>query len=157
MSNDWDDAEDIEIPKGAFIGWGNNEGAEGQHVTGKVLDYGDTAGQDTKGNECPQLTVELIEPAASFDKLGNRTTYPAGELVSVTCSQVQLKRGIKATDPAPGDLIRIVLEDVRVLPNNGNTLKEFGIKIKRGAGGPVSAPPASASAGFGGAAEEPPF
>lgn len=154
MSNDWDDAEDIEIPKGSFIGWGNTKG---QHVTGKVLEYGDAAGEDTKGNACPQITVELIEPAASFDKLGNRTDYPAGELVSLTCSQVQLKRGIKAADPAPGDLIRIVLEDVRVLPNNGNTLKEFGIKMKRGAGGPVSAPPASASAGFSGADDEPPF
>ncbi|AMT71955.1 hypothetical protein ACM0AZ_15160 [Mycobacteroides abscessus subsp. massiliense] len=155
MSENWDAAEEIEIPKGAFIGWGNNKG---QHVTGKVIEYGDLAGEDTKGNACPQVTVELIEPAASFDKLGARTDYPAGELVSLTCSQVQLKRGIKAADPSPGDLIRIVLEDVRVLPNNGNTLKEYGIKIKRGAGGPVAAP-ASASAGFGGTADDstPPF
>ncbi len=152
-ANSWDDAEDIDIPKGSFIGWGN---AKGQHVTGKVLEYGDSAGEDTKGNACPQVTVELIEPAASFDKLGNRTDFPAGELVSLTCSQIQLKRGIKAAALEPGDLVRISLDDVRVLPNNGNTLKEFSIKVKRGAGGPVTRP-APASASFGGSEDQPPF
>ena len=152
-ANNWDDAEDIDIPKGAFIGWGNTKG---QHVTGKVLEYGDAAGEDTKGNVCPQVTVELIEAAASFDKLGNRTDFPAGELVSLTCSQIQLKRGIKAAALEPGDLVRISLDDVRVLPNNGNTLKEFSIKVKRGAGGPVTRP-APASGGFGGSEDQPPF
>lgn len=152
MSENWDAAEDIEIPKGAFIGWGMTKG---QHVTGKVIEYSDTGGRDTKDNVCPQITVELIEPAASFNKIGTRTDFAVGDLVSVTGSQVQLKRGLKAASPDPGDLIRIVLEDVKVLPNT-NTLKEFGIKIKRGAGGHV-APPATANTGFGGAAEEPPF
>lgn len=150
MSENWDGAEEIDIPKGAFIGWGMTKG---QHVTGKVLEYSDIGGKDTKDNVCPQITVELIEAAASFNKIGTRTDYGVGDLVSVTGSQVQLKRGLKAAAPNPGDLIRIVLDDVKVLPNT-NTLKEFSIKIKRGAGGPL---PISAPAAAGGFGEEPPF
>ncbi|WP_100483791.1 type 1 glutamine amidotransferase family protein [Mycobacteroides abscessus] len=150
MSVNWDAAEEIDIPKGSFIGWGMTKG---QHVTGKVLEYSDTGGKDTKDNICPQVTVELTEPAASFNKIGTRTDYGIGDLVSVTGSQVQLKRGLKVAAPSPGDLVKITLTDVKVLPNT-NTLKEFSIKVARGAGSPVPTPVGAVSGGF---AEEPPF
>lgn len=136
--------EDIEVPRGAYVGWGDQIG---QHVTGKVLDFEPSGGTDFNGNICPQLAIELVEPAASFNKKGERTDYPAGELVNLTCGQVSLKRAVKAADPAPGDLVKITLGNL-VSTSNG-TVKEFNIKIARGAGGPVHRPQPPQN-GFGG-------
>lgn len=143
--------EDIDVPQGAFVGWGD---AKGQHVTGKVLEYAERGGTDFNGGTCPLLTVELTEAAASFNKAGQRTDFPAGDLVNITCGQASLKRAVKAAALEAGDLVKITLEDFTKTQNG--TVKVFGIKVARGAGGPVSAP-ATASAGFSGADEEPPF
>lgn len=118
--------EDVNVPRGAFIGWGTQIG---QHVTGKVLEFNPTGGTDFAGNVCPQLSVELTEPAASFNKEGQRTDYAAGELVVLNCGQVSLKRAVKAADPNPGDLVKITLDNL-VKTANG-TVKEMGIKIAR--------------------------
>jgi hypothetical protein len=125
---DW---ETVDVPQGAFIGWGTREG---QHVTGKVLTYGAAAGSDFDGNPCPQLTIELIEPAASFNKAGERTNYPAGELVSLTVGQYGLKAAVIRANPEPGDLLKITLTGVSKT-NKGNDIKNFDLKIARGAGG----------------------
>lgn len=118
--------ETIEVPRGAFISWGNQIG---QFVSGKVLDYNPTGGTDFAGNVCPQLSVELTETAASFNKEGVRTDFAAGEFVVLNCGQVSLKRAVKAADPSPGDLVRITLENL-VKTANG-VVKEMGIKIAR--------------------------
>ena len=133
--------ETVDVPRGAFISWGEQTG---QHVTGKVLEYDPTGGTDFNNNPCPQLSVELIEPAASINKTGQRTDFPAGELVVLNAGQVSLKRAIKAADPKTGDLVKIVLSNL-VRTANG-TVKEFEIKIARGAGQsqqptPSAAPP----------------
>jgi hypothetical protein len=60
--SDW---ETIEAPVGSFIGWG---GTKGQHVTGKVLDFTMDGGTDFGGNRCPQISIQLTEDAASFNK-----------------------------------------------------------------------------------------
>lgn len=143
--------ETIEVPRGAYIGWGSKPG---QHVTGKVIDYQADGGTNFAGNRCPSIAVELTEKAASFNKEGERTDFSAGELVQLNAGQVSLKRALRAADPAPGDLVKITMENL-VKTANG-TVKEFGIRIARGAGGPV-AKPAAAPAATLDDDDEPPF
>lgn len=137
--------ETIEVPRGAYIGWGDRTG---QHVTGKVINYEPSGGTNFAGEPCPSLAVELTEPAASFNKAGERTDFPAGELVQLNAGQVSLKRALRAADPTPGDLVKITFENL-VKTANG-TVKEFGIKIARGtaASAPAAATPVD---------DEPPF
>ena len=141
--------ESVDVPKGAYIGWGNKPG---QHVTGKVLDYNPTGGTDFYSEPCPQIAVELTEKAHSFNKDGASSTFDVGELVQLNAGQVSLKRALRAADPKPGDLVKITLENIAPL-KGGKTVKEFGIKIARGAGGPVKAKVDS----FGERDDEPPF
>ena len=132
---------EIEVPRGAYIGWGETPG---QHVTGRVLGYDDRGGTDFGGERCPQLQVELIERAASFDKAGARTDFEAGELVVLNCGQVSLKRAVRTANLEPGMLVKITMTGL-VRVSNG-TVKEFGIKVARGTAGqsPTPAPsPAS--------------
>lgn len=124
--------EEVPVPRGAFIGWGN---AIGQFVTGKVLDYDETGGTDFSGNTCPTLSVELLESAASFDKSGTRTDFPAGDLVILNAGQVSLKRALRAAALNAGDLVKITMANL-VKSANG-TVKEFEIKVARGAGRPA--------------------
>jgi hypothetical protein len=129
--------ETIEAPAGSFIGWGSSKG---QHVTGKVLDFTMDGGTDFGGNRCPQISIELTEPAASFNKAGDRRDVPAGETVNITAGQVKLKTVLSQTNPSRGDKIRIELKDV-IKTNTGNTLKDFVVQIKRnGATAPAAAP-----------------
>src|SRR5215216_378016 len=127
--------EDVDVPRGAFISWGTTVN---QHVTGKVLSYDPQGGTDFNGNSCPQLAVELIEPAASINKAGQRTDFPAGELVVLNCGQVSLKRAVQAASLNPGDLVKIVLSNL-VRTSNGE-VKEFELKVARGAGGNIQQP-----------------
>lgn len=130
--------EEIDVPRGAYIGWGNNAG---QNVTGKVLEYAPTGGSDFNSNPCPQLAIELIEDAESYNKAGQCFKHAAGDIIQLTCGQVSLKRAVMAADPNPGDLVKISLEGIVNL-QGGNTVKEFGIKIARGAGGQSQQPAA---------------
>ena len=122
---DW---EDISVPKGAYISWGNKPG---QHVTGKVLEYAPDGGTDFAGNRCPSVAIELTEKAASVNKEGVRTDFDTGEIVQLNAGQVSLKRALRAADPSPGDLVKITLDNL-VKTANG-TVKEFRIQIARGA------------------------
>ncbi len=131
--SDW---ETIEAPVGSFIGWG---GTKGQHVTGKVLDFTMDGGTDFGGNRCPQISIELTEAAASFNKAGERRDIPAGETVNITAGQVKLKTVLSQTNPSRGDEIRIELKDV-IRTNTGNTLKDFLVQIRRGNGAPAAKP-----------------
>lgn len=123
---DW---EEVNVPKGAYISWGTKPG---QHVTGRVVEYGHDSGTDFAGNKCPSIAIELTEKAASINKEGERTDFDEGELVQLNAGQVSLKRALRAADPSPGDLVKITLENL-VKTSNG-TVKEFGIKIARGTG-----------------------
>lgn len=119
--------EDIDVPRGAYISWGNKPG---QNVTGKVLEYSLDGGTDFAGNPCPTIAVELIEDAVSINKEGVRTNFPPGEIVQLNAGQVSLKRALRAADPSVGDLVKIELSNL-VKTANG-TVKEFSIKIARG-------------------------
>lgn len=138
--------ETIESNAGGFVGWGSRTG---QHATGKVVEYSIDGGTDFGGNKCPQLAIELTEPAASFNKEGVRTDYPAGEIVNITCGQASLKSTIRRTDPSPGDLVKITLTDLAKTANG--TAKVFEIKIARGAGMSTKASTAATDS------DEPPF
>lgn len=134
--------ETIEAPTGSFIGWGTKKG---QHVTGRVVEYSVDGGTDFNSARCPLLSVELTEKAASFNKDGDRTDHEAGSIVNITAGQVKLKSVIRTADPSPGDLIKVELTGVSKTAS-GNTLKEFNVKIARGAGG-ATQPAAAAAAG----------
>ena len=121
--------ETVEVPRGAYVGWGSKPG---QHVTGKVLDYSLSGGTDYAGEPCPSIAIELTEKAASYNKEGERTDIEAGEIVQLNAGQVSLKRALRAADPSPGDLVKISLDNIAAL-KGGKTVKEFGIKIARGA------------------------
>lgn len=140
--------EEIEVPRGAYISWGDKPG---QHVTGRVVDYNPTGGNDFNEQPCPQVAIELTEAAASINKSGERTNFDAGELVQLNAGQVSLKRALRAADPAPGDLLKITLSDL--VKTSKGTVKEFSIKIARGAG--VSTKSAAAAAATD--TDDPPF
>lgn len=120
--------ENVDVPRGAYVGWGTKTG---QHVTGRVVEYGPEGGLDFNGNKCPSVAIELTEPAASFNKEGARTDFPAGEMVQLNAGQVSLKRALRAADPSPGDLVKIELSNL--VKTAKGTVKEFSIKIARGA------------------------
>lgn len=144
MTTQW---EDVEVPRGAYISWGTRAG---QHVTGRVVDYNLTGGNDFNEQPCPQIAIELTEAAASINKEGERTNFDPGELVQLNAGQVSLKRALRAADPSPGDLVKITLSDL--VKTSKGTVKEFSIKIARGAG--VSTKPAATSDN---SDDEPPF
>jgi hypothetical protein len=133
--------EEVEVPKGAFISWGPRPG---QEVTGKVLDYSPDGGTDFNDQPCPQLTVELIDPAYSISKSGDRFTHDRGELVTLNCGLANLKRAVRFTNPEAGDVIKIQFTDLE--KGGKGEVKVFSIKIARGAARGPSAQP-----------EEPPF
>ena len=142
--------ETIEAPSGSFIGWGT---VKGQHTTGRVVEYAIDGGTDFNGGKCPLISIELTDKAASFNKEGDRTNHDPGAIVHITAGQVKLKSVLRSADPSPGDLIKVELTGVTKTAN-GNTLKEFGVKIARGAGGkptPKAAPVAEVDD------DEPPF
>lgn len=151
MAEEW---EKVDVPRGAYVGWGNKKG---QHVTGTVLDFDPTGGTDFNSKECPVLEVELTEKAASFNKDGERVDFDPGENVMLTCGQVSLKRAVKKADPKRGDMVKITLESL-VKVTNG-TVKEFGIQIKRGAGSisTTNSEPADDDSSSDAGDDEPPF
>jgi hypothetical protein len=131
--------EDVEVPRGAYISWGLKVG---QHVTGKVIEYSVSGGTDFNGDSCPSIAIELTESAVSVNKAGDRTNHDAGELVQLNAGQVSLKRALRAADPSPGDLVKISLDNILVgKGQKGGDVKEFGIKIARGAAVSSRKPP----------------
>lgn len=122
--------EEVEVPRGAYISWGEQVG---QSVTGKVLDYDETGGKDFYDKVCPSLAIELIEPAFSVNKQRERTDHGAGEIVQMNVGLVSLKRAVRAAALNPGDIVKIELTNI-VPIQGGKTVKEFGIKVARGAG-----------------------
>lgn len=124
--------EDINVPRGAFIGWGMRPG---QYVQGEVIEYGADTGTDYNQKECPQLSVILTAPAASFNKALERTNHDPNSLVVLNCGLVSLARAVKAANLNQGDEVRIELTDIiKGAGKNGGDVKEFGIKVRRGNG-----------------------
>lgn len=122
--------EEINVPRGAFIGWGERPG---QKVIGEVLSYGDTDGTDFDGKVCPQISVVLTAEAHSHSKTEGWSKFPAGELVVINCGQASLKRAALAARLHPGDLMMLEMSGIENI-KGGKTVKVFSIKVKRGTG-----------------------
>lgn len=121
--------ETVDVPRGAFISWGPYVG---QSVVGRVLDFDPSGGTDFNDKPCPQLQVELIEPCKSISKDLEVTDFAKGELVMLNCGQTSLKRAVKVAALESGDIVKIEL--VNLVKVDKGTVKEFGIKVARGAG-----------------------
>lgn len=136
--------ETVETPAGGnFIGWGTSEG---QHVTGKIVEYSPTGGSDFNGDPAPQMAIELTEQAASFNKEGERTDYPEGELVNLTVGQAGLKRAVQSANLESGDLVKITMKGL-AKTNNGRSVKTFDLKRAKGAApAPAQSGPTQAEA-----------
>ncbi|MDR1212804.1 MAG: hypothetical protein LBK54_01685 [Propionibacteriaceae bacterium] len=139
----WDNIPPVDVPAGSFIGWGLQAG---QHVTGRVVAYSYDGGTDFNDNPCPRLDVELTLPAASFDKDGVRSDFQVGALVSLTCGQARLKAGVRAMDPSPGDLVRIVMTGLEKTPKGAMKLFSFQKAPASAAPRPAAPSPTPASA-----------
>jgi hypothetical protein len=125
---DW---QKIDVPAGGnFIGWGNKDS---QTVIGKVLTFTLTGGTDFNDNDCPQLELELVEDASSFDKGGNETVYGAGDLVTLTCGLVRLNKAVRKAGLQTGDLVKIVMTGTTDI-GGGKGMKEFDIYTIPGGG-----------------------
>lgn len=127
MSDGW---EEINVPRGAYIGWGEKPG---QKVIGEVLEYGPDLGTDFDGKKCPQVSLVLHDKAFSHSKESGWTEFPAGELVVINCGQASLKRAVQAAQLNPGDLTMIEMSGQENI-KGGKTVKVFKIKVKRGTG-----------------------
>ena len=135
MSTDtinWDDAEQIEVPQGAYIGWGK----PGQVVVGTVVSYSDNGGEDFNKQPCPLLSLELLADCDSYREKGTkRETLSKGERVVINAGQHNLKKALLEATPRPTDKIRIEFTE-EVALKGGNSVKKFGVKIVRGDGNP---------------------
>lgn len=120
--------ETVEVAAGAYIGWA---GAPGQKIAGYVTYYDPKGGSDFGGNVCPLLSVELTEAAYSVNKDGHRDDFGAGEVISITAGQANLKRTITAGNLALGDYIELVYHDTAKSANG--TVKLFKLGVARGA------------------------
>lgn len=136
--------ETIEVAAGAYIGWA---AAPGQKIAGYVTYYDPKGGTDFGGNPCPLLSVELTEAAYSVNKDGARADFDAGEEISITAGQANLKRTVVAGNLNPGDYLELVYHDTAKSANG--TVKLFKLGVARNArpvgdAPAVIAPPAPA-------------
>ncbi|WP_298045706.1 hypothetical protein [uncultured Citricoccus sp.] len=137
--------ETVNVPAGSYVGWGNHQG---QFVAGAVLDYEPEGGTDFNDNACPKLTIDLMAPAASFNKAGERTDYDTGEIVVLNCGLANLKRAVKYANLEPGDVVRIDLIGFEKVDKG--TVKLFEVKVARGAAkARVARPAAQPAQSFG--------
>lgn len=127
--------EDVNVPRGSFIGWGR----KGQQITGEVISYDERGGSDFNQESCPLVVIELTQEAENYrDKGTRRETIEAGEFVSVTCGQANLKAAIRAAALEPGFLVRIAyVDDYKTGKGEG---KEFKVQVNRSRKAPAPKP-----------------
>jgi hypothetical protein len=118
----------VEVEVSTYFSWGKTPG---QCVEGEVIAYDPNGGKDYNGEPCPSLEVKLREPADSFDKDGKRTTFEAGEIVTLTCAQVSLEIKVRKANPKPGDLVQIILTGLVEGRNGKSPRKDFTVRVAR--------------------------
>lgn len=131
MANDeW---EDVEVPRGSYISWGE----VGQSVTIEVVSYSPTAGSGYNNEEVPEVVGILMADAINYRK-GVKETLSKGEFVTITCSQANINKAIRAAVVEPGNLVRITFEDTYKTDKGDG--KSFKVQVNRhGAPGKVDA------------------
>jgi hypothetical protein len=118
----------VDIPQGRFIGWGK----QGQTITVNVISFDPTGGTDFNGNICPQMVGTLVERADNYkDKGTTHEVLDAGEMVTVSGGVANLKRGLLAADPKPGDIVRMTFSGE--YSTGKGTGKTIDVEIARGA------------------------
>lgn len=130
-----DDWEDVQVPRGTFVGWGLKPG---QKMTAKVLTYGEAEGRDFNGEPCPQIVAELVEPFTNYrDKGTTVEELAAGELVSITCGQANLRRTVRAASLEPGNLFQLAFTDTFKAEKGDGKVFEMKVNRSRNAGVPA--------------------
>lgn len=121
----------VELPKGRFIGWGR----KGQQLTVKVLSFELEGGRDFHGKPCPRLTGTLVEDCDNYRDLRSvevtHERLKAEEIVNIEGSTANLKRGLMAADPKPGDIVRLTFSDTYQTDNGPG--KVIDVEIARAA------------------------
>jgi hypothetical protein len=116
----------VDVPNGRFIGFA----AKGQVVTVKVQSYDPNGATDFNGNVCPRLDGVLTEDCDNYTDLRNipkLERLKAGELVQVTAGLTNLRRGLNAAEPKPGDLVRMSFTDTYKTANGDGKVIEVQI------------------------------
>lgn len=128
MSNQ-DGWEDVVVPQGTFIGWGE----VGQCITGYVVGYDEQGGTDFNKNPCPQLVIELTQECTNYRdllaKVPTKETIEAGEFVTLECGLASLKKAVRAAVLEVGNLVRIT-HDGTYKADKG-TGKSFKVQVNR--------------------------
>ena len=123
MSEQW---EDVEVPRGTFIGWGEI----GQAITFEVVTYSDSDGSDFNNQPCPEVVGILTADAVNYrDKGTRKETLDKGEFITLTCGQANLSKAIRQAGLEPGHLVRVTFEDTyKTAKGDG---KAFKVQVNR--------------------------
>lgn len=123
----------VEVPRGQFYGWAVKPP---QEVTVKVVAFDPVGGTDAKDNVCPRLIGTTIEPTKSYrDRGTTEVAISAGELITIEAGIANIKSGLLAADPKPGDIVQLKFSGTYETKNG--TGKEIEVFIARGAAGAV--------------------
>jgi hypothetical protein len=100
----------VEVARGDFIGWAPKPP---QTVIVKVQSFDPLGGTDANDKPCPQMVGTLTEDTKSYrDNGATVRDLKAGDLVTVTAGIANLKAGLLAADPKPGDIVKMDFNDV---------------------------------------------
>jgi len=121
MSDNW---EDVDVPRGSYISWGE----VGQTVTIEVVSYSATAGSGYKDEQVPEVVGILQLDCINYRK-GVKETLSKGEFVTITCSQANINKAVRAAALEPGNLVRITFEDTYETPKGDG--KAFKVQVNR--------------------------
>jgi hypothetical protein len=127
----------VEVPRGQFWGWAVKPP---QEVTVKAVSYDPTGGTDANDKPVPRLIGTLLEPTTSYrDKGTTPVKMDAGELVTIEGGVANVKSGLLAADPQPGDIVKLVFSDTYDTTKGGKgSGKQIDVFIARGSSGAVS-------------------
>lgn len=127
---DWSKADEVEVAQGVYVKFRD----VGQVVAGTVVRYSATGGVDLNGQPIPQLELDLLSTAHTYDKDDHRTDLSIGERVIISASQVNLRRGLEEANLKAGDRIRVEFDGTYSTAKG--TGKSFKLKVIRGSANP---------------------
>lgn len=101
----------VEVPVGAFIGWGK----QGQEVEIQVFTFSETDGHDFNGNSCPRVVGTLQADCDNYRDLKSNPptheTLKAGEMVTIDGATANLKKALLLASPKSKDFMRFTFSD----------------------------------------------
>lgn len=113
-----------------FLKWGD---LAGQIITVAVLEFTADGGRDFDGNPCPRLDMVVAQPGGYNIAEGHQVPLNSGDkLTWQGNTPARLANGLKAANPAPGDLLQLSHEGT--YRTEKGTGKDIQVQIARGAG-----------------------